>query len=412
MKQFFQILIITSLVSAGCSLMAQQTNDDLLHQVRVDVAYLSSDLLQGRETGTEGELLAAEYIARRLESIGIQPKGGKDQWFQEFDFSFSSNPHGLSKDVKQGMNVVGYIDNGASTTVVIGAHYDHLGYGHFGSRHVGDPAIHNGADDNASGVAALLTLAEKLKNSSLKNNNYLFLAFSGEEMGLFGSKHFVDDPSIDLSGVNYMLNMDMIGRLNEEGVLVVNGAGTSPVWKPALEKIKVGDIKVKTTDSGVGPSDHTSFYFHDIPVLHFFTGQHTDYHKPEDDSHLVNYEGILEISDFIYELMTDLDDEGELAFTKTKDENEGRKAARFKVTLGVMPDYVYDGSGMRIDGVMEDRPAQKAGMEKGDIIVKMGELEVNDIYDYMEGLAAFKVGDKTTVVVKRGEELVEMDVVF
>ena len=241
---------------------------------------------------------------------------------------------------------------------------------------------------------------------------YLFLAFSGEELGLYGSKNFVNTPSIALEDINYMINMDMIGRLNEEKVLAVNGVGTSPSWKETLEKINVADIKIKTSDSGVGPSDHTSFYTKGIPVLHFFSGQHNDYHKPEDDSHLVNFQGIYEISEYILAIVKNLDSAGKLTYTKTKDESESRKAAKFKVTLGVMPDYVFDGYGMRIDGVLEGKPAQKGGLEDGDIIIKIGDTEVKDIYGYMEGLSKYKVGDTAKVILMRGDKKLEKEVTF
>lgn len=389
-----------------------QDNGKAVQKLQVDVVYLASDLLEGREAGKPGGELAAKYIATRFEEIGLQPKGLGGSWFHPFDFQFNSNPHATTGgEPRIGKNVVGYLDNGAANTVVIGAHYDHLGMGMPGaSLFVGDPAVHNGADDNASGVASLLFLAEHLKNSNLKNNNYLFLAFSAEELGLVGSKKFIENPSIGLSNVNYMLNMDMVGRLNEEKVLAINGAGTSPAWKDELAKIQVGGIKIKTTDSGVGPSDHTSFYLKDMPVLHFFTGQHTDYHKPSDDSELVNYQGIYDVSMFIATLVANLNDDGKLVFTKTKDESQ--QGASFKVTLGVMPDYVYDGEGMRIDAVMDDRPAKKAGLEKGDILIQIGDVEVKTIYDYMDGLAKFKKGQKAKVKVKRSEEILEREVEF
>ncbi len=386
-----------------------------MHDLTVDLVYLSSDFLEGRNTGTLGEERAARYIATRFEEIGLKPYGQYGSWFQPFPFKERSNPHAANATPPRegvGKNVIAYLDNNSDNTVIIGGHYDHLGYGGNGSRATGEPAIHNGADDNASGIAALLALAEYFKNSDAKENNYLFLAFSGEEMGLFGSKHFVGDPTIELGKVNYMINMDMIGRLNEEKVLAINGAGTSPVWKETLEKIDVDGIKAKTSDSGIGPSDHTSFYLKDIPVLHFFTGQHMDYHKPEDDAHLINFEGLYSVTNYIIELIHELDDDGKLAFTKTKDESKDQKAASFKVTLGVMPDYVYDGVGMRIDGIIDDRPAQKAGLKGGDILVKIGDLEVKDIYDYMKGLSMFNKGEKTTVVVKRGDEKVTTEVVF
>ena len=389
-----------------------QTKDAAIQNLRVDVVYLASDLLEGREPGKKGGELAAQYIASRFQTIGLSPLGVDGGWFHPFDFQYNSNPHETKGgESRTGKNVVGYIDNGAEQTVIIGAHYDHLGMGMPGSSlYAGDPAIHNGADDNASGVSALLYLAEYLKNSKAKHNNYLFIAFSAEELGLVGSKKYVENPTIDLKTVNYMLNMDMVGRLNEEKVLAVNGAGTSPVWKDALSKINVDGIKVKTSDSGIGPSDQTSFYLVDIPVLHFFTGQHSDYHKPSDDSELINYEGLYDVAQFMAQLIENLDNDSKIAFTKTKDEQQ--QAASFKVTLGVMPDYVYDGEGMRIDAVLDDRPAIKAGLERGDIVVQIGDVEVKTIYDYMDGLAKFKKGDKAKVKVKRKDEVIEKEVQF
>ncbi len=405
--------ILSCVFALSCMNLANaQAQSTQLQQLQVDVVFLASNLLEGREAGKTGEQMAGRYIATRFEQIGLEPKGVGGSWFHPFEFQHNTNPHATTGgETRTGRNIVGYIDNRAANTVVIGAHYDHLGMGIPGtSLHVGEPSVHNGADDNASGVASLLYLAEYLKNSKLKNNNYLFLAFSAEELGLVGSKKFIENPSFGLQNANYMLNMDMVGRLNDEKVLAINGAGTSPTWKDELSKITVNGIKIKTTDSGVGPSDHTSFYLKDMPVLHFFTGQHTDYHKPSDDSELVNYEGIQDVSDFIAKLIENLDDDGKLVFTKTKDESQ--QGASFKVTLGVMPDYVYDGEGMRIDAVMDDKPAKKAGLEKGDIVVKIGNVEVKTIYDYMDGLAKFKKGDKAKVKVKRKEEVIEREVEF
>lgn len=398
------LLVCSFLVLATANLLAQE-NIKTNVQLKVDVVYLASDYLLGRETGTQGELMAAEYLAHRLQEIGVQP-AGTEEYFQTFDFTYKPNPHAEETIEKSGINVLGYLDKGAKQTVVIGAHYDHLGMGHFGSRHTGEPAIHNGADDNASGVAAMLWLAEALAAQKNAKNNYLFIGFSGEELGLYGSKYFVANPTIDLENVNYMLNMDMIGRLQESGVLSVNGTGTSPAWSDLLEKVegKQETILVKKGEGGIGPSDHTSFYLKDIPVLHFFSGQHNDYHKPEDDSDLVNFEGIQQISEFILAIINEANGMGKLDFSKTKDESEGRQAARFKVSLGVMPDYVYNGEGMRIDGVLDGRAAQLAGLENGDVIIQIGTVEVKDIYDYMEGLSQYEAGQSAKVVVKRGEE--------
>ena len=268
--------------------------------------------------------------------------------------------------------------------------------------------IHNGADDNASGVAVLLHLANKLKEKN-SGNNYLFIAFSGEEMGLLGSNYFTKNPTIDLSKGNYMINMDMVGRLKQDSTLAVYGVGTSPILKQVV-KANNSKFKIIENESGVGPSDHTSFYNSNIPVLHFFTGQHEDYHKPGDDVEKLNYEGMETISAYIFDIITDLDDNGKLPFRKTK--NESEDVPRFKVGLGVIPDYLFDGKGMRIDGVSEDKPAQKAGLQKGDIVIKLGDSLVTDMMSYMRALSTFDKGDKTEVIVKRGDDEVEASIEF
>ncbi|MEM9885106.1 MAG: M20/M25/M40 family metallo-hydrolase [Bacteroidota bacterium] len=408
MKSIIQhIIFVFSLLFIAIGVSQAQS----LIDIKVDVVYLASDYLEGRETGKAGEEKAAEYLVNRFKEIGLQPKGDNKTYLQTFNFNYTSNPHSSTGEARKGKNVVGFIDNKAATTVIIGAHYDHIGRGSFGSRTPGNTDVYNGADDNASGTAALLYLAERLQQSKLKKHNYLFIAFSGEEMGLYGSKHYVKNPTIDFSKVSFMFNMDMVGRLEEDKSILINGAGTSPIWKQTFPKIKSPDLKITTSDSGVGASDHTSFYLANIPALHFFTGTHDDYHKPNDDSEFINFEGIQMVADWMFELLVELNGAGKIEFTKTKEESN-RRAASFKVSLGVMPDYASDGNGMRIDVVLDDRPAQKAGLEDGDIIIKIGLTDVKDIYDYMEGLSKFEKGDATTVVIKRGEEILEKKVVF
>lgn len=409
------LLILTSLLGASDGLAQERApeREAALQDLRVDVAYLSADLLEGRETGTPGEALAARYIARRFEELGLTP-GADSTWFQPFDFRLSANPHAAAGEgePRTGRNVVGLLDNGAERTVVIGAHYDHLGYGGFGSRQPGEALIHNGADDNASGVAALFEIARQLKASDVRQHNYLFIAFSGEEMGLYGSKHFVQNPTLPLNQVGYMINLDMVGRLGEERRLAVNGTGTSPAWDAALETAAAAtSLTVTKHESGLGPSDHASFYLEDIPVLHLFTGQHADYHKPGDDSHLIEYEGLFDVASFAVDVIEALDDDGALAFTKTEDERR-RSQMAFKVGLGVMPDYVYDGEGLRIDAVLGGRPAAEAGLQKGDVVIRLGDAEIVDVYTYMEALAQYDVGDVVVVAVRRGDEVIEREIRF
>ena len=317
----------------------------------------------------------------------------------------------IEKITRTGHNVIGFIDNKSDRTVVIGAHYDHLGYGDEGSLYRGERAIHNGADDNASGIAALIEIGRYLRSQKLKSN-YLLIAFSGEEKGLLGSNYFVKHPTIELKNVNYMINMDMLGRLKtDEPVLIINGVGTSPKWRSVLDSLQITGVRNKETESGVGPSDHTSFYLQNIPVLHFFSGTHSDYHKPSDDENKINYEGEIQIVRMIDKLIFHLDKEERLAFLKTKnDSNED--APRFKVTLGVVPDYAFEGEGMRIDGVTDDRPAAKAGLKPGDIVIQLGENKVVDMMSYMKALGKFSKGQTTKVKIKRGKETMEVDLTF
>ena len=379
-----------------------------------DVNFLADDALQGRATGTDGERKAADYIAERLKEMDIDAKGTV-KYFQDFNFTPKTHPHDSIKFNTNsdgsitGRNVIGYINNDAPSTVVIGAHYDHLGLGGDGSLYRDSiAAVHNGADDNASGVAVLLDLARKLKQGNT-NNNYLFIAFSGEEMGLIGSNYFTKNPTIDLKQINYMINMDMVGRLKADNTLAVYGTGTSPMFKQTL-KVNNERFKLVQKESGIGPSDHTSFYNSDIPVLHFFTGQHEDYHKPSDDSEKLNYQGMETISSYIFNVISDLNDNGKLVFRKTK--NESEVVPRFKVGLGVIPDYLFDGVGMRIDGISEGKPAQKAGLQKGDIVIQIGDLEIKNMMDYMKALSTFEKGNTTKVIVDRNNKEVIAEITF
>ncbi len=311
-----------------------------------------------------------------------------------------------------GNNVVGYLDKGAPYTLVIGAHYDHLGRAEYGSSlHAGDTAIHNGADDNASGTAGLIELARYFSTKKQSQYNFLFMGFSGEELGLLGSAYFTKNPTIPLDQVAAMVNMDMIGRLDSsEKQLGVLGTGTSPVWEPLVNKHAAG-LRIKASVSGTGASDHTSFYLKDIPVLHMFTGTHSDYHKPSDDADKINYMGMAEVVNFIIRLLEDMPANEKPAFTKTNDA-ESRNAPRFKVTLGIMPDYFYEGRGIKVDGVTPGRAAEKAGVQKGDLLLQLGAYELADMQSYMQALAAFGKGEKTKLLLLRASEKIELEVSF
>lgn len=411
--QFYSILLIVFTLSLSVNAQHSFTKNQI-PSIKKDVSTLASDEMEGRLVGSNGEKLAYKYIIKRYKKIGLKKAGVSNSYLQPFYAKPKAGPHSSNLDTAsiKGYNVVGLLNNKAEKTVIIGAHYDHLGYGQLGGSLVGADKneIHNGADDNASGVAAMLALAERIKKLKIKKYNYLFLAFSGEEQGLWGSSFFAKNPTINLKDVAFMINMDMVGRLDDEKRVAIYGTGTSPLWDEIIETIKEPDFKINKHESGVGPSDHTSFYLQDLPVLHFFTGQHKDYHKPTDDAELINYEGLELVVDYIENLLTIANNKPAPLFTKTKDESNRNR--NLKVTLGVIPDFLYSDKGMRIDGVTEGKPAHKAGLIKGDIVVKLGEYEISDMMSYMEALGKFDKGQTVKVTVKREDEIIVKDLTF
>ncbi len=298
-----------------------------------------------------------------------------------------------------GHNVIGYKNNKAKYTIVLGAHHDHLGYGEIpGSREPNSNAIHNGADDNASGTSALIELSKQLKKHKYKKFNYVFIAFSGEEMGLIGSKYFVENPTINLNKVTCMINMDMVGRLRE--TLMIYGTGTSPYWNTAIKVLKQDSSaihKINISESGIGSSDHTSFYLDSIPALHFFTGQHDEYHKPSDDIALLNLTGEVKVMGKIMKLISIMPSASQLKYTADTSKTDSKRTA-LKVTLGIMPDYIYDSEGIRIDGVKEGKPAAAAGLQKGDIIISLAGEKTPNMQAYMKVLAKLEKGQKAEII--------------
>ncbi|MFM9839555.1 MAG: M20/M25/M40 family metallo-hydrolase [Cyclobacteriaceae bacterium] len=383
-----------------------------VNTIQSHIKILASDSLEGRGTGTAGEKLALSYIQTRWKQMGLKPKGDGNLYTQKFPFK--GGVHGTGTE-GIAYNLVGYVDNNAATTVVIGAHYDHLGLGNQGSSLDANPQskIHNGADDNASGVAGVIELARHFQTNKIKEStNFLFICFSGEELGLYGSKYFTENPTIDLSKITYMINLDMVGRLDPATKSVaVSGTGTSPAWETLLKSLSSEKLQIKTDSAGVGPSDHTSFYLKNIPVLHFFTGSHSDYHKPSDDVDKINFEGEKEILQLIIKLIEKLDKQPKLAFLPTKNKSMG-SARSFKVTMGVMPSYTSSEEGLKVDGVSDGKPAQKAGILTGDLIIQIGTYPIKDIQNYMDALGKFEKGQVVPVKVKRNTEIVELNVTF
>lgn len=315
-------------------------------------------------------------------------------------------------------NVVALIEGSDKTLkneyVVIGAHYDHLGMGGqgSGSREPDVNAVHNGADDNASGVAAIIEIGEKL--ASIKKQlkrSVILIAFDAEEMGLLGSTYFVKNSPVDLKSIDAMFNFDMIGRMDpEKKALIVNGTGTSVEAETILNKHQP-DYKLELAFSpeGYGPSDHAAFYGEDIPVFFFTTGAHPDYHTPQDDVELINFEGGKLVSDFAFEVVLDvINRNDQLSFQVAGPKKQVRYGRALKVTLGIMPDFTStEENGLGVGAVTPDRPAAKAGILKNDRIVALDGKEVKNIYDYMNRLKKLEAGQIVAVdIIRDGKKIV------
>ena len=307
-------------------------------------------------------------------------------------------------------NVVGLLrvtDTAKTEHLIIGAHYDHLGYGGEGSLAPDKVEIHNGADDNASGTGAIIELARQMtaRRNSLKRN-VLFISFSGEEEGLLGSQYYVKHPVLSLTNAITMINLDMVGRLKEK-TLTVQGTGTTSRWDSLLAQYNTDStFLLKTVKDGFGPSDHSSFYGASIPVLFFWTGIHEDYHKPTDDADKINYSGEALLVEYVRKLAVDIDDHAQRPeYLKTQSITSPAGDSRgYRVYVGTVPDFSEQTNGMKITAVRDNSPAAKGGLTGGDVIVKFGKFDVKNIYDYTYALQEYKPGDEVEVIVMRGNE--------
>jgi aminopeptidase YwaD len=395
----------------ACAIIFIANEDDLhkdaLSQLRYDLNFSNA--------GIPAVVISRSVAHSMLSSSGVSLAEAESRAKKAAPFALENIWVRLKTDVikinRQSANVVGLLRGSdpalRSQCIIIGAHYDHLGLGGVESLAQNQQGqIHHGADDNASGTSALLELARTLALDRTRiKRSIIFIAFSGEEEGLLGSSAYTRSPVFPLSSTVAMINMDMIGRLRD-GRLIIAGAGTSTAWKPLLEKLNSSKFKLVLLEDGYGPSDHQSFYVRDIPVLFFFTGSHEDYHRPSDTADRINIEGVKRIAEFVREIVLEVANEDQrIAFVRAQSQPQ-MMGRGFRVYLGTVPNYSDQGEGLKLDGVRPQSPAATAGLRAGDVIIKIGNMAIRNVYDYTYALGQMRAGEEVEFVVRRdGKEL-------
>ena len=391
-------------------------SDTTVEDFKSRVGYLASDKLGGRSAGSKGDILARDYM------VDLFEKSSSSVSIQEFEVITNRR----TQETAITYNVIGVLPGNDPVLkdefVIVGGHYDTTPNPPKARRLFFDN-INNGADDNASGTAMVLELFEKYASTNSHKRTLVFILFGGEELGLLGSKHYADNPTINLDKVQLMVNLDMIGRLDEDKNVYLGGVptayGLDKAIKPFIESSKLNVTSYQHTASGVrslfSRSDHYNFYKKDVPSLFFFTGIHKDYHTPRDEANLVNYEGLKLISDLAEKVIDNAanrNDRFEFRELPKLEEESERTPARMKVSLGIMPDYAHQGSGLKIDSVIDKRPAKNSGMKDGDVVIKIQDTMIDDIYKYMEILSKIEPGTKVQATILRNNEELNIDVQF
>ena len=418
MKRCLQVALLSLALASPAAAQSTQILD-----IQSDVRYLADDRLAGRKLGAPGADSAAEYLARRFQRIGLQP--GPGGWFQTFtvDPTAPAAAHAGLANGATGRNVVavlvGHDRRLRNEIIIVGAHYDHLGTGGFGSLAPDSTGrIHNGADDNASGTAAILAIAKRLKEHR-PARTVVFIAFTGEEEGLLGSTYYTKHPLYPMDRTVAMLNFDMVGRLRNDR-LIVYGAATALEWPRLLDSLNAGyRFDLKASGDGYGPSDHASFYAMRRPVLHFFTDLHEDYHRPTDDADAIFGEGIARVANYAADIVRVIGDRPTpLTFVDLPPPQPAAGTSSTVVTpgygayLGSIPDMSENPGGVRITGVRAGSPAEAAGLKGGDIIVRMGDADVLDLQGMTDVLRSHAPGDTVDLVYIRDGQRVTTKVTF
>ena len=410
-------MIVTSLLLCA-ALLQQDSLAPMERRERTDLQYLAADAREGRGVGTKGLQDAGAYIAAAFRRAGLRPGGDSGTYFQRF--AIPADAPAVLHTTLGGTpvrNVVGYVPGTspalAGEVVVIGAHYDHLGLGGFGSL---DPdstgRVHNGADDNGSGTTALLELARRL-GTTKPARTIVLVAFTGEELGDLGSDYYVKhSPHGPIDSVYVMLNMDMVGRMKNDRLIVL-GAATATEFAGLLDSLNGSQFDLRASGDGWGPSDHASFYGARRPVLHFFTDLHEDYHRTTDDWQKIDFPDLARVTTFVERVAWTLANRpGALTFVNAPPPVVSTTGGGYGAYLGTIPDMSGSPGGVRITGVRAASPAEKAGLAGGDVITAIGEKIVANLYDMTDALRAHQAGDSVVIVVKRGDQLLHLTAVL
>ena len=355
--------------------------------------------------GVSQTVAKALYGNNSFSDIEQAAKSKSELAYRELPWNITVSA-GVVRDEVPAYNVIGVLEGSdpilKHENIIIGAHYDHLGRGGDGSLAPKSGEIHHGADDNASGTAGLIELARIFGAQKPKlKRTLIFIAFSGEEEGLLGSNYYVNHPITALTNTVGMINMDMIGRMRDRK-LIIDGVGTAKEWRGMIEPDK--SFELTLNEDGFGPSDHSSFYGKQVPVLFFWTGTHNDYHKPSDTWDKINYNDEAKILSFVARIIKDIDGADKRLTYTTAKSNPAPRTGGFRVYLGTIPNYADTNDGLLIDGVRENSPAAKAGLKAGDRIVKIDNRDVKNVYDYTYALGEMKAGEEYLIEVIRGSE--------
>lgn len=403
------IIAVAAMIMVGCTSPAGRELSSRItaEDARAHVNVLASDKMEGRMTASRGVRRAGEYIAKRFAQAGLKPAGDNGTYFQAFPYEDG-----------QCRNVIGLLapTDGSGEYVMVGAHYDHIGFGEVGSLADKDEQnlIHNGADDNASGTAVVLELAGAFGAESAQSagsrRGLIFACWSGEEVGVLGSTHFASHPCVPMDRIVAYLNFDMVGQLRDD-TLVVQGVGSSPAWGRRLEKRNIAArFDLRTQEDPYQPTDLMAIYPAGVPVIGFFTGVHEHYNKPSDDADTLNYEGMERIALFAQSMIDSLArDADSPAYVVVPMKNASSRTTG--VSTGTIPDYAAgDIAGMAISGVRKDGPADQAGLEKGDIIVEFDGQEITGAEDYQAVLLKAKADVTVEIVVVRNDERLTLEI--